>query len=189
MAAAILVAAAVAAPTLSTAEAATSAQSPDNWTMGGQNYQNTRSNDTQTAVSPSNAGRLSQKWTSQTHGDVSATPAVTGGAVYFPDWGGYLNKVDAKTGAVIWQRKLSDYGYNDSPGLVSRTSPVVVGNVVYLGDQGGGTSTPQPGRVLAVDAKDGHLLVEHGDQPQQVLDHHPVADRSGRHDLRRLGVE
>ena len=129
------------------------------WPMGGQNYQNTRSNDTQTAITAKNANQLSTKWTFTTHGDVSATPAVVGNDVYFPDWGGYINKVDAKTGALIWERKISSYGYNTDPELVSRTSPAVVGNVVYLGDQGGGSSqSPQAGRVLAINATTGALL-------------------------------
>src|SRR5439155_946253 len=71
-----------------------------------------------------------------THGDVSAIPAVADGAVYFPDWGGYLNKVDAATGAGIWSKKISDY--DGVPGSVSRAAPAVVGNTVYLGDQNGG---------------------------------------------------
>jgi polyvinyl alcohol dehydrogenase (cytochrome) len=56
--------------------------------------------------------------------------------VYFPDWGGYLNKVDAATGAQVWSRPISDY--DGIPGSVSRASPAVVGNTVYLGDQNGG---------------------------------------------------
>ncbi len=55
----------------------------------------------------SNADKLKAKWTFETHGDVSANPAVTGGAAYFPDWGGYIYKVDAKTGALIWQHKMN----------------------------------------------------------------------------------
>jgi polyvinyl alcohol dehydrogenase (cytochrome) len=78
------------------------------WPMGGQNISNTRSAaDAQVGVP--DARRLRVKWTYTTHGDVSATAAVVGGAVYFPDWGGYLNKVDAKTGVGIWSRKLSTY--------------------------------------------------------------------------------
>jgi polyvinyl alcohol dehydrogenase (cytochrome) len=129
------------------------------WSMGGHDLSNTRSNPDQRAITPGNAGALSAKWTFETHGDVSATPAVVGGAVYFPDWGGYINKVNAMTGALIWQRKLSSYGYNTAADLVSRTAPAVVGNVLYIGDQGGGSSiAPQAGRVLAIDATTGDLL-------------------------------
>ena len=34
------------------------------------------------------------KWEFTTTGDVSATPAVDGDTVYFPDWGGQLYAVD-----------------------------------------------------------------------------------------------
>jgi polyvinyl alcohol dehydrogenase (cytochrome) len=128
------------------------------WPMGGQNYQNTRSTQTMGGATAKTANQLATKWTFQTHGDVSATPAVVKGAVYFPDWGGYLNKVRADDGALIWQRKLSSYGYNADETNVSRTTPAVVGDVLYLGDQAGGTNTPQAGRVLAVNAKTGALL-------------------------------
>lgn len=134
------------------------AASGGDWSMGGQNLSNTRSVNTPDGPTPRNVAKLATKWTFETHGDVSATPAVVKGAVYFPDWGGYLNKVSASTGALIWQRKLSSYGYNPDEQNVSRTTPAVVGNVLYLGDQAGGTNTPQSGRVLAVNASTGDLL-------------------------------
>lgn len=139
------------------AAANTATPSPEGWSLGGQNVQNTRANTTQTSLSTANAAQLATKWTFTPHGDVSATPAIVGGAAYFPDWAGYLYKVDAKTGSLIWQKKLSDYGYNSSPDLASRTSPAVVGGTLYIGDQGGGGAAPQAGRVLAVDTKTGNL--------------------------------
>ena len=153
IAGAAMVAALIGANVTSAAGAA-----PPAWPMGGQNLQNTRANPVQTKVGSDNAGLLAVKWTYHTHGDVSATPAVVGGAVYFPDWGGYLNKVDAVTGAEIWSKKLSDYGYNSSADLVARTSPAVVGDVVYIGDQGGGGANPQPARLLAINATTGSLI-------------------------------
>jgi polyvinyl alcohol dehydrogenase (cytochrome) len=135
------------------------AGAPSGWSMGGHDLSNTRSNPDQKAITADNAGKLATKWTFTTHGDVSATPAVVGGAVYFPDWGGYINKLNASTGALIWEKKLSDYGYNTSADLVARTAPAIVGNVMYIGDQGGGSAaTPQAGRVLAIDTSDGDLL-------------------------------
>ena len=129
----------------------------DGWSMGGHDKQNSRSNPTQTKLTTSNADKLATKWTFTTHGDVSATPTVVNGSVYFPDWAGYLYKVDAQSGSLVWQRKLSDYGYNSSADLASRTAPAVAGGLLYLGDQGGGGASPQPGRVLAVDTKSGDL--------------------------------
>jgi polyvinyl alcohol dehydrogenase (cytochrome) len=106
------------------------------WPSGGHDVANSHSNPDETAINANNAGNLAVKWTATTHGDVSAVPAVVGGAVYFPDWGGYLNKVNASTGATMWSRPISDYdGIANS---VSRSAPAVVGNVVYVGDQNGG---------------------------------------------------
>ena len=58
------------------APASTAPAPAGGWSMGGHDYQNTRSNPGQTALSTSNASKLATKWTFTTHGDVSATPAV-----------------------------------------------------------------------------------------------------------------
>jgi polyvinyl alcohol dehydrogenase (cytochrome) len=54
--------------------------------------------------------------------------------VYVPAWGGYLNKLDANTGAVIWSKTMTSLTgvTNDA----ARASPAVAGNAVYIGDQG-----------------------------------------------------
>jgi polyvinyl alcohol dehydrogenase (cytochrome) len=109
------------------------------WPSGGHDSSNTHSNPAETKLNAENVKNLAVKWTYTTQGDVSANPAVVDGAVYFPDWGGYLHKVDAATGAKIWSRKISDY--DGIPGSVSRASPAVVGNTVYVGDQNGGNLT------------------------------------------------
>jgi polyvinyl alcohol dehydrogenase (cytochrome) len=92
-------------------------------------------------------------------GDVSATPAVVegdglkggrgpSGAVYFPDWGGKLWKVDARTGTVMWSRSISDY--TGVAGSFSRTTPAVDGKTLYIGDQSGS-------HLMAIDARSGDL--------------------------------
>jgi len=114
--------------------------SSSSWPSGGHDPSNSHSNPAETMINANNAGKLAVKWTTQVHGDVSAIPAVVGGAIYVPDWGsgsgGYLNKLDAATGQVIWSRPISDY--DGVTGSVSRAAPVVVANTVYLGDQNGG---------------------------------------------------
>ncbi|GHE84135.1 polyvinylalcohol dehydrogenase [Streptomyces spiralis] len=119
------------------------------WPTFGHDLAQTRYNPAEKTIGPSNAGRLKAKWTYQTHGDVSATPAVVDGAVYFPDWGGYLHKVDAATGRQIWSYPISDY--NGFAGSVSRTSPAVVDGVVYIGDY-------DHAYLMAVSAKSGRLI-------------------------------
>jgi polyvinyl alcohol dehydrogenase (cytochrome) len=119
------------------------------WSMGGDNIFNTRSNLFETTITAQNANHLAVKWTVTTHGDVSATPAVVDGALYFPDWGGYLDKVDASTGKMIWSYPISDY--DGVAGAISRSSPAVADGVVYIGDRNGSN-------LIAVNAGTGKLL-------------------------------
>jgi polyvinyl alcohol dehydrogenase (cytochrome) len=125
------------------------AQQSGSWPSGGQNISDTHGQPNETAINANNVKSLAVKWTAQVHGDVSAIPAVVDGAVYVPDWGGYLNKLDANTGAVIWSKPIDSYEPPGVPaGAVSRASPAVVGNTVYLGDQNGG-------HLFAVNATNG----------------------------------
>jgi polyvinyl alcohol dehydrogenase (cytochrome) len=140
---------------LAPANSATASDSPaGNWSMGGQNLSNTKFNPSTYGISPSTAHTLAVKWTLTMHGDTSATPAVVGNAVYIPDWGGYLNKINARTGALIWSRRVSDY--NGIPGSISRTSPAVIDGVVYIADQNA-TNGGSGAHLMAVDAETGDL--------------------------------
>ena len=101
------------------------------WPFAGNDAKNSRTQAGETSIGAGNVGRLAVKWAFTTHGDVSATPTVANGIVYFPDFGGYVNAVSASTGALVWQVKTSDvFG----PGAVSRTSPAIYGNEVIIGD-------------------------------------------------------
>ena len=53
------------------------------------------------------------------------------GVAYVPDWGGYLTAVDTRDGSIVWQRPVTDYVVFG--GVVSRTSPAVVGGDLVLG--------------------------------------------------------
>ena len=124
------------------------------WLTAGQDAVNSRWQPAETKIGTGNAGTLAPRWTFTTGGDVSATPAVDGSAVYVPDWAGNLFAVDKKTGTQIWSRKISEYtGVADD---VSRTTPAVSGNTLYLGDQGGRLFAGA--RVMAVDRKTGNPL-------------------------------
>jgi polyvinyl alcohol dehydrogenase (cytochrome) len=127
---------------------AESGDSRSEWPMFGKNVQNTASNDVERKISTSNVATLAPKWVATTGGDVSARGAVVGGVVYFPDWGGNVWALDAKTGAVIWQHQLSDYGL--PAGTTSRTSPAVQDDSVYIGTGAGAY-------LLAINAKTGAL--------------------------------
>ena len=57
------------------------------WISYGHDPANTRNQPLEHEITPSNVGQLALKWIATTTGDVSATPAVSGVAVYFGDFG------------------------------------------------------------------------------------------------------
>ena len=120
---------------------------PD-WGMIGNDSANSRNQPFERDIGPANVSRLAPKWVATTAGDVSATPAVVDGAVYFGDFGGMEWKLDAETGQVIWSHKVSDY--TGIAGDIARTSPSVAGNTLIIG------SLMRP-IMLGIDAKTGDL--------------------------------
>ena len=135
----------------------------DEWPMGGQNLQNSRSQST-TTITPENVGSLKQKWVFTTGGNVSATPAVYQGTVYFPDWAGNFYAVDAKTGALVWSQTVSSW--TGVSGDYARDDPAIDGDTLILGDQAGALSTWSKAgglagagaRVIAVNRLTGDLI-------------------------------
>jgi polyvinyl alcohol dehydrogenase (cytochrome) len=155
-----------AAKGLMTAPPAVSDADQDNsnaqWTMGGQNLKNWH-NQPDTEIDRGNVDQLKQKWVFMTGGDVSATPAVADGVVYFPDLAGNFYAVDATTGKQLWQKKVSAWtGVN---GDFARNDPLVDGNMVILGNEAGsiakwdGKALQGAGaQIIAVDAKTGSAI-------------------------------
>jgi polyvinyl alcohol dehydrogenase (cytochrome) len=88
-----------------------------------------------------------------TDGNVTATPAVVGGAVYAPDFGGSLWAVDAATGKVIWKNAISSY--TGIPGDVSRTTPAYWRGTLIMGEGTQPISTLEGATVFALDASSG----------------------------------
>jgi polyvinyl alcohol dehydrogenase (cytochrome) len=132
------------------------------WTMGGQNLQNWRYQ-SNTGINSGTVKGLKLKWTFTTGGDVSATPAVANGIVYFPDFVGDFYAVNAATGALVWQHKVGNW--TGFPNDYARNDPVVSGNTVILGNQGGnfafwdGSKFEGSGAwLVAVNASTGALL-------------------------------
>ena len=105
---------------------------PGQWSMAGQNIDDTHFQAAEHEISPANAGRLAPRWTLTTAGAISTTPTVDDGAVYVPDYGGKLWAVAAGSGKVLWSQDISSY--TGVAGDVSRTSPAVYGNELILGD-------------------------------------------------------
>jgi polyvinyl alcohol dehydrogenase (cytochrome) len=133
------------------------------WPMGGQNLQNSRSQ-TASTITAANVSTLQQAWVFTAAGDISATPAVSGGTVYFPDYGGYFYAVNASTGALQWSEPVA--AWTGVAGDWARTYPAIDGETLVLGDGAGSSATwtaaaglTGPGaRVIAVNAGAGALI-------------------------------
>src|SRR3954462_1571524 len=110
------------------------AASSDQWTSAGGNLENTRSQAGETTLSVGNVAALEKKWEFTTGGDVSATPAVDGDTVYFPDRTGNLYAVDKVTGQQRWRSSIA--GATGVPGDYARATPALAGNKLIVGTQG-----------------------------------------------------
>ena len=142
--------------------------------MSGQGITNWRYQPNETEIGTGLAGTLRPAWVDSLAGDISATPAVVDGAVYVPDWGGNISKLDADTGAVIWSKSVATL--TGVAGAISRTSPAVSGNSVVFGTQRGG-------RLVSVDKNTGTSSGVTQLDCAPAGDRHPVSD-----DLQRRGL-
>jgi polyvinyl alcohol dehydrogenase (cytochrome) len=126
------------------------------WSAAGHDLSNTRNQPFERHIGRNNASTLTVKWVFKTEGDVSATPAVSESAVYFPDAAGNLFAVDRRTGQAIWSHKIADYTglAND----MARATPAIAGDSIILGDQAGRLNLTAGARVMAVNRRTGALL-------------------------------
>ena len=93
--------------------------------------------------------------------------------MYFPDYGGYLNAVNASNGSLLWQASVP--GYTGVANAISRSSPVVDGDRLILGDN---FFLLHPGgaHVFAVDRQTGKLLwkTQVDSNPAAIITGNPV---------------
>jgi polyvinyl alcohol dehydrogenase (cytochrome) len=137
------------------------------WRMIGHGARDNRTQPFERRIGVESAHRLTVKWIASTAGDVSATPAVADGAVYFGDFGGMEWKLSAATGDVFWSHKISDY--TGIGGDISRTSPTLAGDTLVIGD----LSAPN---ILGIDAKSGDLrwITKLDPDPHAIITGSPV---------------
>lgn len=111
---------------------------------------------------PKSAHQLSQilslKWEFYAGKDISATPAIYNGAIYFPSWNGYIYAVNAFDGSLIWKQYLQNLTAIPPTGTfanvtdtVSRSTPTVAEDKLIIAING-------PSYVIAVKRATGQLL-------------------------------
>ncbi|GMY26053.1 Polyvinylalcohol dehydrogenase [Fagus crenata] len=126
------------------------------WRNHGRDITNRRYADDEVLISPKTVSRMKLKWKFFAGKDISATPAVDNGVVYFPSWNGYLYAVNAINGGLIWKQNLSALTGLNGTGIVvnvtvSRSTPTVVDGLLIIGIYG-------PAVVIAVDRLNGKLV-------------------------------
>jgi polyvinyl alcohol dehydrogenase (cytochrome) len=126
-----------------------------NWTLAGSDLANSRNQPGEQTISPATVSQLATKWVLTTGKDVSATPIVADGVVYVPDWAGNLYAVQEASGNLVWSHKISDY--DGVEGAISRTSPVIHGNDLIIGDIQSSNEPHSGANIIAVDRQTGNL--------------------------------
>lgn len=137
-----------------------------NWSSAGGDRANTRNQQSEHDISPDTVGELGVDWVLTTAGDVSATPAVDGEAVYVPDWAGNLYAVDRSTGVPLWVASIP--AITGIPGDKARATPAISGDDLVIGTQGpfGGG-----GKVIAFDKHTGAVrwITQADDHPAAII--------------------
>jgi outer membrane protein assembly factor BamB len=109
------------------------------WPAYGHDAANTRTQPAESAFGPAAATGLAPAWSFSTSstGDgtgFNTTPVVYNGCVFIGSFGGVAYALDAKTGHVVWQRKL-EAPNPGSGGVVVGAALIDGGSVVFLVDQ------------------------------------------------------
>ena len=146
----------------------------EQWQRAEHDLQNTRSQPAEHSIGPSNVAGLEPKWIFTTGGDVSATPTVSGDAVYFPDWSGELFAVKRHNGELLWSHHISEY--DGTLGSISRVSPAVDGEQLILGDIQSSKQVHAGANVMAVDRTTGKLrwITQVDSHPAAIITGSPV---------------
>ncbi|KAK7374506.1 hypothetical protein VNO80_07936 [Phaseolus coccineus] len=92
-------------------------------------------------ISTKTAPDLRMKWKFYAGRDITATPAIYDGTLYFPSWNGNIYAVKEADGSLVWKQNLEKLtGLKASDGLVenvnwtvSRSTPTVAGDLLMIG--------------------------------------------------------
>lgn len=153
---------------------AASAALAADWPQYGGDIKNSRNQASETAISPANVGTLAVKWTFDTNGgDVSATPSLEDGYLYFGDWKGGVHKVRAADGVGEWSVSLpSITGFPDR----TRHTPALAGDLLIFGNQSGRVLGQGGAKLVALHKSDGSVawVVQLDSNPWSVVTTSPT---------------
>lgn len=141
-----------------------------NWINHGGDLNNRRYAERETTISPSTASRLRLKWKFNAGHDITATPSIFDGIIYFPSWNGNIYAVRAADGSLVWQKNLEELTgvkpLNSTSAIinvnvtVSRATPTIADDKLIIAVYG-------PAYVIAVKRATGQLVWK------TRLDEHP----------------
>ncbi|KAL9029702.1 MAG: hypothetical protein Q9196_002093 [Gyalolechia fulgens] len=151
------------------------------WLGWGANFYNNRWASSKVEVDAANIATLRLTCKREYSVGVSAAPLVTDGISYFPTWDGLFLALDYTNCKVLWQTNITDIviAYKvPAPSLagstppLSRTTPAMDGNVLYLG-------TLTNALLLAIDKRNGKLidLIQINDHPLALVTMSPTVWR------------
>ncbi|KAG9159780.1 hypothetical protein Leryth_007787 [Lithospermum erythrorhizon] len=144
---------------------------PGEWLNHGGDIYNRRYATGETKITPSTAKNFRLKWRFHAGRDITATPAIEKGLVYFPCWNGNIYALNVTDGSLIWQQNLQNLTgleptilFYNTTWIVSRTTPTIAGDKLIFGIYG-------PGFVVAVKKGNGELIwsTKLDDHPSSVV--------------------
>ncbi|KAK9090675.1 hypothetical protein Sjap_023852 [Stephania japonica] len=140
-----------------------------NWINHGGDLRNRRYAEGEVKISPKTVSKLQLKWKFFAGKDITATPAIFDGVLYFPSWNGNVYAVRAKDGSLVWEKNLSELTGLNATGLiantnstVARATPTIAGDLLIVGIYG-------PAVVIAMERANGKLVW------LTKVDDHPLA--------------
>jgi polyvinyl alcohol dehydrogenase (cytochrome) len=134
-----LISGALASPALASGPCTTAPTGGGQWPMYGHDLANTRTQPEEAGLGPSAVAQLAPSWVFSTAstGDetgFNSTPVVDDGCVYVASFGGTAYALDARSGHVVWQRKLE--APNPGSGGADVGAAAIYGKaVIYLVDE------------------------------------------------------
>ncbi|KAM3268524.1 polyvinylalcohol dehydrogenase [Capsicum chacoense] len=145
-----------------------------NWLNHGGDLYNQRNAYGEKKISRMTASKLRLKWEFKAGKDITATPAIYAGILYFPSWNGNIYAVRADDGGLVWRKSMEELTgisgtFNASilanvTSIVARATPSVVSDrdMVIVCVYG-------PSLALALKRSNGDLIWK------TKLDNHPLS--------------